>query len=254
MSAAWRELDEELARWRDAGREVEFWLRDDDATRPEPRLDRLLALCAAAQVPIALAVVPQGAEAALFAALGEGVEVLQHGTDHRNRAPAGEKKTEYPRQEPVAEALSRLRAGGRILRRLCGGARLLPVLAPPWNRISGELRERLGEAGLRGLSGYGSRASREPAPGIVQVNTHVDLVAWRRGRGFVGEEEALSLALRHLAARRSGAADRDEPTGWLAHHAEHDEAAFGFLARLLEATRRAPGVRWRRASELFGAA
>ncbi len=84
-----------------------------------------------------------------------------------------------------------------------------------------------------------------------QVNTHVDIIAWRTDRAFVGEEQALSAATTHLAAKRMRAADVDEATGWLTHHAVHDENAWAFLERLFESTRSLPAVVWRRPEELF---
>ena len=83
------------------------------------------------------------------------------------------------------------------------------------------------------------------------MNTHVDIIAWNAGRGFVGEDTALDATLRHLAARRTGAVEAAEPTGILTHHACHDEAAWSFLERLFETTREAAGVRWRDAAGLF---
>jgi hypothetical protein len=250
VSEAWRAFDAEIARWRDSGHPVEFWWRDDDAGRPTPELARLLELSAKTGVPLALAVVPDAAVPELFAGLGGGVSVLQHGVDHRNRAAAGEKKTEFSAGEPAQAALARLAAGRALLASL-GGARAIAALAPPWNRLPAALVPRLTAAGLRGLSTYGARSSAKPSPEVTQVNTHVDIIAWRAGRGFVGEGEALGLAVRHLAARRTGTADPAEPTGWLTHHARHDEAAWKFLARLFEATCGAPGVFWRRAQDLF---
>ena len=97
----------------------------------------------------------------------------------------------------------------------------------------------------------GVRAKPEAAPGIVQVNTHVDLIAWHAGRGFAGEQSVLGAAVRHLAAKREGRADAAEPTGWLSHHAVHDEAAWAFLERLFETARGSAGVRWLGADELF---
>lgn len=250
VSGAWRAFAGELARWRDAGRTVEFWWRDDDAARPGAALARLLALAADEGVPLALAVVPGEADPALFEGLAPGVDILQHGSDHRNRAASGEKKTEFPASEPANSALARLAAGRSRLDALAG-ERSLAVLAPPWNRFPASLAPRLVAAGFHGLSGYGARAAAEAAPGLRQINTHVDIIAWRRDRGFAGEEEALAQAIRHLAARRSGLADWSEPTGWLTHHACHDEAAWRFLARLFDETRSARGVVWRRAKELF---
>ena len=99
VGAAWRPFADEIARWRDGGRRADFWWRDDDATCPTPALGRLLALAAEADVPLALAVVPDGAEGGIFEELGAGVDLLQHGVDHVNRASSGERKTEFPSGE-----------------------------------------------------------------------------------------------------------------------------------------------------------
>ena len=250
MNAPWQAFADELARWREAGRLAEFWWRDDDAARPARALSRLTALSARNAVPLALAVVPLGADPALFGALGELVSVIQHGTDHLNRAAAGQKKTEFPASEPLEAAIVRLASAAKQLRGSAAG-RFVPILAPPWNRIPEALASKLAEAGLRGLTRYGVRAAAEPTPGVTQVNTHVDLIAWREGRGFAGETAVLGAAVRHLAAKREGRADAAEATGWLSHHAVHDEAAWSFLERLFEMTGAAPGQRWRSARELF---
>lgn len=234
----WSEFEAELARRREAGRPVAFWWRDDDATEPSEALKRLLALSKTSRVALSLAVVPAAAQPELFALLHDRVTVLQHGTDHRNRAAPGEKKTEYPPHEPADAALSRISDG---FRRLRGAAdcKFLPVLAPPWNRLRQDLLAGLPKLGLRGISAYGARSSTEPAPGLRQVNTHVDIVAWQRGRRFIGETEALALAARFFG--------KEEPVGWLTHHAVHDAAAWDFLERLFTLD----GARWLSAAEAF---
>lgn len=243
----WRELDTELDRWRDAGRVADFWWRDDDAAKPSPSLRRLLELSQASGVPLALAVVPLEAVPELFADLE--ATVLMHGTDHRNRAAPGDKKTEFPAAEPDGEAIARLRTARE---RLAAEAakRFLPVLAPPWNRFKRALAARLPEAGLYALSGYGPRDHAQAAPGVHEVNTHVDIIDWRGTRGFVGEETALRNAVQHLGSRRKGEADAAEPTGWLTHHALHDRETWLFLERLFERTSER-GARWIDPMELF---
>ena len=191
----WTEFEDALARRRDAGRPAQFWWRDDDAGAVLPSLKQLLELSRKKQIPLALAVVPEAAESELFRMLHDRVTVLQHGTDHRNRAAPGEKKTEYPAAEPVEAALARISDGfGRL--RTFAGKRFVPVLAPPWNRIRKDLLQKLPAIGIRGVSGYGARASAEPAPALRQVNTHVDIVAWQQDKRFVGEAEALALAIK----------------------------------------------------------
>jgi hypothetical protein len=229
----WSAFEAELER-----RPAQFWWRDDDAGAVLPSLKRLLALSAEKQVPLGLAVVPEAAEPELFRLLHDRVTVLQHGTDHRNRAAAGEKKTEYPATEPIEAALARILDGcGRL--RTFAANRFFPALAPPWNRIRKDLLSNLPAIGIRGVSGYGKRPSAEPAPGLRQVNTHVDIIAWRRGRRFLGEAEALALAVKHLG--------NEEPLGWLTHHAVHDQDAWAFLERLLSLK----NVRWLSAAEAF---
>jgi hypothetical protein len=250
MNAAWQAFGAELQRWADAGREVAFWWRDDDATRKDPALDRLLDLAERARVPLALAVIPSGAESGLFAGMGPMTSVIQHGADHRNRAAAGAKKSEFPDGAVAEEAIGRLSAARARLAGLAG-ARMLPVLAPPWNRFDRALLPGLAGAGFRGLSQYGPRGAECPAEGLRQVNTHADIIDWRGNRGFAGEAAVLRLAEAHLAARRTGHADAAEPTGWLTHHACHDGAAWAFLERLFEFTRDARAVRWKAAGELF---
>lgn len=176
------------------------------------------------------------------------VSLLQHGVDHTNRALEGEKKTEFPAHETGPAALDRLRGGLADI----AGPRTLPVLVPPWNRLrSRELLAGLAGAGYRGLSRFGPRGDASQAPGLVQVNTHVDLIDWRDTRGFVGEAAALRAAVDHLQARRTGRADAAEATGWLSHHLVHDGACWGFLERLFERTHAMPAVVWRGAEALF---
>ena len=210
---------------------VRFWWRDDDAALPDPALERLLSF----EVPLSLAVVPQLAAPELFHLLKDSVSVLQHGTDHRNRAAPGEKKTEFPAAEPDERALERLAAASRRLKKLAG-ERALPVLVPPWNRMRSALAGKLPSIGLHALS---RDASAAPVGGLREVNTHVDIVDWRAGRRFIGEEQALAAALKWM--------EGEEPVGWLTHHAVHDEAAWRFLERLFGLE----GVRWASAAELF---
>jgi hypothetical protein len=244
---SWRELDEELGRWRDAGRVADFWWRDDDAAKPSAPLSQLLELSARSRVPLGLAVVPLEAVPELFTDLKPSV--LMHGTDHRNRAAPGEKKSEFAAAEPDADAVARLRIARE---RLAAQAakRFLAVLAPPWNRFKPSLVSHLPAAGLHGLSGYGPRDKAEAAPGVRQVNTHVDIIDWRGTRGFVGEQVALRMAVKHLASRRNGEVDASEPTGWLTHHALHDRDAWKFLEGLFQRTT-ARGARWIDPMELF---
>lgn len=243
--STWQAFAEAITRRRDAGHETVFWWRDDDAAARIPELDRLLSVSYGTSVPLALAVIPEAAQPDLFECLREGVYVLQHGADHRNRAAPTEKKTEFPAAEPDDAALERLRQARLRLARLAG-SRALAVLAPPWNRLRRELAARLSEAGIKGLSMYRDRSPPPAVAGVTQIHTHVDVVAWRAGGGFIGEAAALALAMRHLA-------EEPGPVGWLTHHAVHQSDVMEFLGRVFEVSRRA-GARWASARELWPSA
>jgi hypothetical protein len=250
VNKAWQDFADEIVRWNDAGRVVDLWWRDDDAGQPKPAFSRLLQLAAQSGVPVGVAAIPQRTQAELFDSCDRDLAVLQHGVDHVNRAPRTEKPSEFAGTESIEGALARIAQGAERLAMLAG-ERLLPVLVPPWNRFPKTLIGHLPRHATRGFSAFGARAQAEPVPGLRQVNTHVDIIAWKRGRTFVGEERALSEAVGHLARRRSGTVDADEPTGWLTHHERHDETTWSFLARLLEFTRARAGVRWLHPREVF---
>src|SRR5690606_1466551 len=101
------------------------------------------------------------------------------------------------------------------------------------NRIDEGLLHRLPGLGFTALSTYKARACATPAPGLLQVNCHLDILQWRPQRCFLGTEAALALLTAHLAAKRSREADAGEPTGILTHHQVHDDGAWDFLDALL---------------------
>ncbi len=244
---SWAAIGQELARWRDAGREAVLWWRDDDAADVTPALDRLLDLQRDHEVPLALAIVPASATAALAARLGAvpGLDLLQHGYAHTNHAPAGDKKEELGTQRPSMVVLGELGTGWMALERLFG-RRALPVLVPPWNRIAPGLVPALPEIGYRGLSTFGIRRRVSPVSGLVQVNTHLDLIDWK-ARRFAGSDAMLAA----FAAALSAARDTGEPIGLLSHHLAMDEAAWSFLQSFWAAVKGMPGVRIAAANDLF---
>jgi len=240
----WPPLDDELDAWRAAGRQPTLWWRDDDACRLTPALQRLLDTAIVADVPVALAAVP----ALLEPSLGVAVEatklvtVVQHGYAHRNHAPPGARNWELGGHRPIAVTVKELLAGRAELERNFG-CRFVRVLVPPWNRIDPDVVARLPEAGFGRLSTFGPRNQSRPAPGVEQSNTHVDLIAWRRGRAFIGAVKAVERIAGHLRARREGRVDTDEPTGILTHHLDFDDDAWAFLSDIFRRTS-AQGFQW----------
>ncbi|WP_207062761.1 polysaccharide deacetylase family protein [Motiliproteus sp. SC1-56] len=250
MVSSWEALRDELSRWRDDGREVTLWWRDDDAERASPALARLNRLSLEHRVPLALAVIPDGADPSLAPLFADNPRLwaLQHGFSHCSHARPGERKCELGDARPVGVVLDELQRGRRALAGLLG-KRFLPVMVPPWNRLSDGVAEGLTGAGFSGLSTLGARNSAETF-GLKRVNVHVDLIDWRGGRCFAGEETVLAQLLDHLRARRLGSADAAEPTGIMTHHLAHDAGCWRFMETLLSVLD-GSAARWLGADEVF---
>ena len=234
----WDDLDAELDLWAKEEMVATFWWRDDDAIADSDDLRQLLALSLSRDVPLGLAVVPFGATESLVAAVHslKTVRVLQHGYAHRNFAPPDAKKIELGPERPTDIVIGELATGLDQLSSMFGD-QALPVLVPPWNRIATHLVPMLPEMGYTALSAYGPRERARPVAGLSQINTHVDVIDWKGGRGFVGEDIALSLIVDHLSDRRTGRADPNEPTGILSHHQVHDQPTWQFLDALFDKLR-----------------
>lgn len=253
--AGWSDLVGEFDQWERGGRVATLWWRDDDAVTASCRLDRLVSI--AGDIPISLAVIPAAADLDLAAWAAQTsrslqatrLSVLQHGWCHTSHAVDG-KKNEFPPERSCDAVRSELTAGRTRLTALFG-SRALPVLAPPWNRLASCFLPLLAACGLAAISRIKPRRTPWPAPGIAEVNVHIDLVAWSENCGFIGEETALGGIVGHLQARRFGEVDPHEPTGILTHHRLQDEATDAFLRRLVAITKGYPATRWLDAAEVF---
>jgi hypothetical protein len=253
-SAQWSDLMDELDRWNAEGRFATLWWRDDDAVAPSQRLDDLFAV--AHGLPVALAVIPAFAGSGLAnwveRVAPASLRILQHGWRHAEYGANG-KKSEFPGSRSPTSAITDLAAGRARLTGLFGN-RALAVLAPPWNRFDEAFFPLLAEAGIAAISKIAPRRAAFPVPAVFEANVHVDLVAWRGDRGFVGERAALGGLVAHLQARRRGNADADEPTGILTHHLIQDQATRAFLGQLVAMVHDHPAAKWLDAEEVFAPA
>ena len=240
-------LNRHLDWFAERGHAVPVWWRDDDAIEPTPALERLLQIANTHEIEVALAVIPANATKALADRLsGERfASVLQHGYEHRNfqDKSRGEKAAEFGRRRDPDEALALLARGNRRLAGLFG-PRFVPVMVPPWNRIAPRISARLAEAGLSGLSTFTQFHPRA----LVQVQTHVDMIKWKKERRFIGWQSAGLRFDFHLARRRTNPA---EPLGVLSHHLAQNDACFEFLERTFAILSAHPGARFTRISELL---
>jgi hypothetical protein len=246
----WQRLSDELDQWQALGREATLWWRDDDAVTATPALQRLLALQGERGVPLALAVIPAHAQEALAHTLEQHpcIALLQHGYAHDNHAAKGERAIELGGQRRRESLARELQFGWRRLQALFPG-RPLPVMVPPWNRISPELFPDLPALGFRALSCFSARIRQQAFAGLLQTNCHADLIDWRRDRRFRGEERTIEQICAHLKARRTARVDAREASGILSHHLMHDDDCWRFLDTLLEHCNRHPAARWLEADE-----
>ncbi|MDP9807753.1 hypothetical protein J2W42_000591 [Rhizobium tibeticum] len=243
----WTPLRQELDRWRAAGCQARFWLRDDDATEPTDALETLLDVTRQASVPLTIAVIPASTGEALATRLSrEGhILVAVHGWSHANHAGPDEKKQELGRHRSADVVLGQLHDGLVALQGLYGPG-LVPMLVPPWNRISEALIPQLGAQDFEALSIFGRAKAGGP---IRLLNTHVDVVNMRGQRGNRPHGDLVAELVTELQARF---AKDDEPVGILTHHLVHGASEWEFLTRLFQETGHHPGAAWMSARDLLG--
>jgi len=245
-------LNDELDQWNFEGEEATLWWRDDDAQQDTPALAKVVELSKRFDIPLSLAVIPDGIESSLIEAIGDNalVSVLLHGFSHTNYAGINEKKQELGAHRDITDICSQLDLGIKILQQAFG-QQFVPVLVPPWDRIAPEVVDALPQRGLMGLSTYCARELPEPVEGVWQINTHADIINWKQERTFLGQKQVVDQLVDHLCGRRLGKYDRAEPTGLLTHHLVHDEPGWMFLEALFATLDEHPAVTWLSAERVF---
>ena len=175
--------------------------------------------------PVLLAIIPQPCGRALADHVAGHPLVLpaQHGWEHRNHAPVGEKPQELGLHRGLPAVLDDLACGRAKLTELFGPT-LRPVLVPPWNRIAPEIVPHLPALGFAGLSTFGQTAATQGLPS--RFDCHVDIIDWKGTRsGHPPARSAAKLAEALARARMAGHA----PVGILTHHLVHGANATAFL-------------------------
>ncbi|MDE4133112.1 polysaccharide deacetylase family protein [Phaeobacter sp. QD34_3] len=245
MTAQWRALDRELKAWQDAGMTLPLWWRDDDAVKHTPELERLADLSGRLGLPVHLAIIPKDAQDSLADHLQDASQLIPvvHGWAHISHAPATEKKAEFGAHRPVDDRLEEAEAGLCRLKELFGPA-LRPMFVPPWNRIAPDMLPWMAGLGYGALSTFTPRSQVKPAPGLVQINTHLDPIDWKGSRSLLPEDRLIHQVTQQLQDRRLGQADADEPYGILTHHLVHDAAIWTFTEALIAHLLAGPAVAW----------
>ncbi len=248
----WTMLQRELDSWAESGKRATFWWRDDDAIEETPQLRKLDALSREMKIPVSVAVIParlRDSLAQFLQARGNFI-AIQHGYAHSSYAAKGAKKIELGGDRSTDEIQTELISGRQQLKNVFGD-QFTPVLVPPWNRIEPRIYSALVSAGFSGVSTMWARHTAYPVKGLLQVNTHLDPINWRHGRGFIGDTSAVEQIHRHLSARRRGGADIAEPGGILTHHLDQNDEVWAFCRKLFEILNRHPAVQWLDARQIW---
>lgn len=248
-------LSDALQQRQDAGKPVRFWLRDDDAVEPGEALDHLLSMTQAHGVPVTLAVIPAFSGEALAQRLTPlpHVDVAVHGWAHVNHAPVTEKKQELGAHRPLEEVGAELQRGLQHLQQW-HGPQCVPLLVPPWNRISASLIPLLPSIGFQAVSTFAD-ISFESIP---MINTHVDIIDWKADRGRSRDHSRHDIRasrpadelFAEITARLLAGC---ELTGVLTHHLVHEPQAWDFLEQLFQLTANHPAVEWTAVRDLLSA-
>ena len=245
-AAVWDRFSDALNGCAHRGRVVRFWWRDDDATQPTPALNRILDLGERFAVPVTIAVIPARLKKELAVLVDHPLITLaQHGFAHRNHARPEHKKTEFGFDRDADQVRTDLACGRSHFEETFGVKPWLFV--PPWNRMAGQWLPMLPDMGYHCISTFTPRWAMPPVRKLVRLNTHVDLIDWKGGSGFIGLDNAIDQILNALAAIKD-----DEPLGLLTHHQIHDDAVNTFLRTFLQWTQAHPGVQWVASTMIYG--
>lgn len=249
VEGAFAPLRTELGIWQMQGRRCPFWWRDDDLVANGTSLVRLAHLAQRYGIPVLLAVIPAQAadQLARDTASMPGLLFCQHGWDHVNHEPHASDKSEFGTARPAAAARADLTRGFQRMRALFG-ARFVPVLVPPWNRVADVVAATLAPIGLRGLSQHYGQA-RTAIGSVRRIDTHVDIVDWGSRAGVRAPTELVARLLAVLQLSRAG--QLDEPLGILSHHRAMADGTWEFLDQLLAMLAEFSCVAWPQPGEIF---
>ncbi|MEM9578646.1 MAG: polysaccharide deacetylase family protein [Pseudomonadota bacterium] len=232
MTTDWTPLRVILAQYRSQNAPLPLWWRDDDAVANTGALERLTALSNACDLTVHIAVIPGLAQPDLVTAVAQTRQLVPviHGWRHENHASPNTKKSEFGHDR--AGALQELKDGVARIRDLFGD-KSLPLFVPPWNRIDPVFFAALTDAGVRGVSTFSPRTARLAAPGLVQINTHIDPIDWHGSRDLKDPAMLIDETADLLNRRLQGEVDQTEPFGYLTHHLIHSERLWAFSRQFL---------------------
>ena len=218
LETGYQRLEKEINRLDSENKCMEIWWRDDDLEAPSHSLENMISVSDNINLAPLLAVIPARASKQLVKLLNQcNINIAMHGLNHYNYEPLTRKKAEFGSFRPIEAQWKDLEKGISHLEQLFGDL-FLKCFVPPWNRINSELAKTLPSFGISSLSTFSSRKGATPVPGLLQVNTHVDVIDWKENRSFIGAELMAGKIAGELQNCRTGTIENPEPIGLLTHH------------------------------------
>ena len=233
------DIDNRVAAILERHPEATIFFRADDVAIPSAKQDQLIDLFVRNDAPLCAAIVPAWFSQSRWDALCQRVQGKQHlfawhqhGWNHHNHQPIGEKKQEFgSASSPLQKSRTILRGRDKLVAIM--GEHFLPVFTPPWNRLDEDSMHILQELGFLAISRY-REAKIPPPPGLPDLFANVDLHTRKEDSAAAGWQ---ALLAEFDAAMATGIA------GLMIHHQRMNGAAFAFLDALLSNLGNCPGIR-----------
>ena len=229
-----------------AGRQLDLFVRDDDADVDEETLRHLLDITYSRCAPLNVAIIPGRLTDAGTLLLDHYkrfcptlLELHQHGWRHVNHEAEG-RKCEFGISRSFEQQFEDI-ASGRAKLEACFEERFFPAFTPPWNRCAETTYQVLDALDFRVLS---KDAGAQPVSryGFQEISVTLDVYRWRGGATFKDPEEIIEQLAAQIQTRR--------PIGLMLHHKVMDADAFAFVDRLLEVLGHHPAARFHTFSTL----
>ncbi len=253
MNNIWKNLDNELTKWRESSISPVFWIRDDDATKDGPKIKKLVSISKKFNTPLSVAVIPYLIQKSVIKVLNSSnlITVLQHGFKHKNYEPKGQKKSEFGVSRDINNMIEDISYGSKLISESFGKL-YQPIFVPPWNRMSHLLLPHIHSLGILGVSSFNKHLIKyaNDKNQLVIINTNIDIIDWKNDKIFLGEEKILEKLTSELIVRRNERENIEKPIGILTHHNVMEANSFLFLEKLFNKTHNY-GAKWKSIQQII---
>jgi len=229
-----------LEKHAEAKKEINIFLRDDDADDDLETLRHLFDVTLASAVPLNLAVIPDALTEAGIRLLDNHkhlhptlVELHQHGWSHLNHEKEG-RKCEFGVSRTFDQQLEDISKGKALLEERFKD-KFYPVFTPPWNRCTDDTLKALDRLGFKVFS---KDKGKERATGFSfqEISTTLDLYRWKGNPTMKSPEEIVEQLVQQM--------EGDDPIGLLLHHKVMGQEEFKLLDQLLCVLRTSANVKF----------